>query len=198
MSESCFTFNIDSNLHRMDRDFFDEYYDLHRVDAVAMERLTSSPYVLNVYSFCGQSAVNEFADFIDGFQDFKTFARRIGGNRELKITKLKIQIATMLALGIMHIHEVDGPDNATMAHYDVNPMNVAVTAGGVPKFNDFNVAHFFKWNARLNKRCGFYGRLHEPWWRSPEEMLQGNRTKMIEYERTGGNFHLLDGKSSYY
>ncbi len=177
---------------RIERDFFEEYYELHRVDAVAMERLTSSPYVLNVYSYCGQSAVNEFADFIDGFKDFKTFARRIGGNRESKIMKLKIQIAAMLALGIMHIHEVDGVDNATMAHYDVNPMNVAVTAGGIPKFNDFNVAHFFKWNVNTNTRCGFYGRLHEPWWRAPEEMPQVNRTAINE--GTGLHFPLLDGK----
>lgn len=28
---------------------------------MAMERLTASPYILDIYSFCGQSALNEIA-----------------------------------------------------------------------------------------------------------------------------------------
>jgi hypothetical protein len=116
-----FYINIDitvgSGFRRHDRDFLDEYYELHRKDAIAMERLTSSPYVINIYSFCGQSAINEFADFIDGYRDFKSFARRIGSSKEMRVTKLKLQISTMLALGIMHIHEIDGLNNASMVHY---------------------------------------------------------------------------------
>ena len=48
---------------RYDREFYDEYYELHRRDAVAMERLSSSPFVMDIYGHCGQSALNELADF---------------------------------------------------------------------------------------------------------------------------------------
>lgn len=47
--------------HRLERDFLPEYYELHRRDAVAMERLTSSPYVMDVFGYCGQSALTELA-----------------------------------------------------------------------------------------------------------------------------------------
>jgi hypothetical protein len=43
---------------RIEREFIEEYYELHRRDAVAMERLTFSPYVMDVYGY-----VPLFADF---------------------------------------------------------------------------------------------------------------------------------------
>jgi hypothetical protein len=36
---------------RIEREFIEEYYELHRRDAVAMERLTFSPYVMDVYGY---------------------------------------------------------------------------------------------------------------------------------------------------
>jgi hypothetical protein len=36
---------------RLEREFLEEYYELHRRDAVAMERLTFSPYVMDVYGY---------------------------------------------------------------------------------------------------------------------------------------------------
>jgi len=36
---------------RIDRDFLPEYYELHRRDAVSMERLTSSDYVMDSYGY---------------------------------------------------------------------------------------------------------------------------------------------------
>lgn len=84
--------------------------------------------------------------------------------------KKKLEIAAMISVGVANIHEIDGSNNATMAHFDINPMNVVVTKGGIPKINDFNVAEFIKWDMRKKARCGFRGRFTEPWWRSPEEM----------------------------
>jgi hypothetical protein len=46
---------------RMEREFLEEYFDLHEHHAVAMEQLTFSPFVINEYGYCGQSALNEFA-----------------------------------------------------------------------------------------------------------------------------------------
>ncbi len=151
-----------------------------------MERLTSSPYVVDVYSFCAQSTINEYADFIRGYQDFRSFAKQLRGNNEKRVLQLKLKIATMIALGVQHIHELDGPNNATLVHYDLNPMNIVITSGGVPKINDFNLAEFIHWNPTIRRRCGFIGRFYEPWWRSPEEMV--NHTENSTFVR------LLDGE----
>ena len=42
--------------------FEEDYFEHNRVDAVAMERLTSSPNVVNIFGFCGHSVMTEFAD----------------------------------------------------------------------------------------------------------------------------------------
>lgn len=151
---------------RFDRNFSDEFYDLHRRDAMAMERLTSSDFVLDVYGYCGQTAINEIA-----VESVERVFRNIRDDDSKNMYKL--QIAAQVSTGVADIHEVDGPgNNATMVHYDLNPRNVAVLSNGHVKINDFNVAEFVKWNVVKHKRCGFRPRLHEPWWRAPEEVTK--------------------------
>ena len=141
---------------RYERDYHDEYLDLHRRDAMAMERLTSSPYTLNVFAYCAQSAINEKA--VDNVE--RVFMRLRKGNYEYKL-----QTATAVALAVADLHSIDYPDssNATLVHYDLNPRNVAIMPDGTPKLNDFNVAEFLRWNTTSNTPCGFQGRLYEPW-----------------------------------
>ena len=64
----------------------------------------------------------------------------------------------------------DDEQQVYMAQYDLNPRNIALFAGGRPKINDFNIAEFLYYNPRTNETCPFPSRLHEPWWRAPEEM----------------------------
>ena len=56
---------------RLERDFHEEIYEAHRVDALAMERLTKSPFVIDVYSYCGQTGINEYATFGDDMHIFR-------------------------------------------------------------------------------------------------------------------------------
>jgi serine/threonine protein kinase len=166
---------------RIEREFLSEYYELHRRDAVAMERLTASPFVVNVYGYCGQSAINELADFpFPGVQSLESFNRRMRGKESVKTNSIKLRMAASIALGLADIHAAGtvsgttgsymGEGGALMAHYDLNPRNIALFAGGRPKINDFNIAEFLRYNPETNKTCKFPSRLHEPWWRAPEEM----------------------------
>ena len=153
---------------------------------MAMERLTKSPYVVNIFGSCGPSVINEFADFVEGVHNFRDFAKQMRNKDSDGILRLKLNIAAMIAMGVQDIHEIDGIGNATMVHYDINPMNVAITFGGIPKLNDFNVAEFIQWDNVKNKRTHFVGRLKEPWWRAPEEMqdnslLDGKLLEIIFY-----------------
>ena len=43
-------------------DFTDRNYDRHRKDALASERLSKSPYVVDIYAYCSNSAVFEYGD----------------------------------------------------------------------------------------------------------------------------------------
>lgn len=185
---------------RIERDFLEEYYELHRRDAVAMERLAFSPYVLDIYGYCGQSAVNELANFgIEGMSSLEKVARSFRGMDHIEpVSKIKLQLASYVAVGVSHLHSIDYPDfpeawdddsgdeesrhswreeevgratsNATLVHYDLNPRNIAIVKRGKPKLNDFNVAEFMTWDRENNRPCGFRGRFREPWWRAPEEM----------------------------
>jgi hypothetical protein len=47
---------------RYQHEFIARNYDRHRRDAVAMERLTKSPHVLDIYGYCGNSGLFEYAD----------------------------------------------------------------------------------------------------------------------------------------
>ena len=97
---------------RIEREFLDEYYELHRRDALAMERLTFSPYVLDIYGYCGQSAVNELANFgVEGMGSLEKIARsfRTIGDVE-PVNKIKLQLASMVAAGVSHMHSVDYPE----------------------------------------------------------------------------------------
>jgi hypothetical protein len=148
--------NVILKMLRYERDYFDEYYDLHRRDAMAMERLTASPYTLNVYGYCGQSAMNEKA--VDNVE--RVFMRLRKGHYDYKL-----QTATAVAWAVSDMHRIDFDkgNNATLVHYDLNPRNVAIMPNGAPKLNDFNVAEFLRWNTTASAPCGFQGRLFEPW-----------------------------------
>ena len=162
---------------RIAREYLSEYYELHRRDAVAMERLTASPFVVNVFGYCGQSAINELADFpFPGVQNLETFNRRMRGKESAYTNAIKLRMAASIALGVADIHAGGSTDpddmNVYMTHYDLNPRNIALFSGGRPKINDFNIAEFLQYDpaTKNNSTCKFPSRLHEPWWRAPEEM----------------------------
>mmetsp|Transcript_18065 Transcript_18065/g.37022 ORF Transcript_18065/g.37022 Transcript_18065/m.37022 type:complete len:600 (-) Transcript_18065:503-2302(-) len=171
---------------RLERDFLPEYFELHRRDAVAMERLSASPYVMDIYGFCGQSALNELAHLEKGISNIYRVGTGLAGNHSPQAMRSRLKIGAMIALGLSHVHSIppdDGPSEsyhwqdpksqhaATLVHNDINPRNIIMTSSGKPKLNDFNVAEFLTWDSETKQPCGFDGRLHEPWWRSPEEMI---------------------------
>jgi len=117
----------------------------HRKDAVAMERLSSSPFIIDIYAFCGQSTITEYA----GIELRKVLKRATPYDR--------LRLAYESAAGLAAVHSVDYSEgkNATMAHNDLNPANIIISDDGRAKLNDFNIAEFLKWNITGNKPCGF-------------------------------------------
>jgi len=150
-----------------------------------MERLTSSPYVVDIYGYCGQSTISELAFEGKGIDNLYRLSTALKGVDTPYVLQTKLQIAVMISLGLSHIHSVaadddKGQDQATIAHYDVNPRNVIITPAGIPKFNDFNIAEFLTWNPETKQQCGFVPRFHDPWWRAPEEMFPFDNSTVDE------------------
>jgi len=149
-----------------------------------------------------------------------------GRESDVAVLEVKLQLATSIAIGLAHVHNVHvsdqaghaerystnhllygnhsvtasttgmGDSMATMAHYDINPRNIAIMRNGKPKLNDFNIAEFLTYNTSSpDQSCGFRSRLHEPWWRAPEEMDLSNTAFVSEkvdvYALGNVLFHIL-------
>lgn len=144
---------------RIEHRFEEAHYEHDRVEAVAMERLTASPHVINIFGYCGHSVITEFAD-----------GKRLGDLADkLRTQPLgRLRIARNIASGLADVHGIDGDGNATLVHLDINPANV-VSVKGTLKLNDFNIGILRRWNTTSNQPCGFPAQYPNPQWRSPEE-----------------------------
>jgi hypothetical protein len=137
---------------RYEHNFEDAHFEHDRIDAVAMERLTSSPHVINVFGFCGHSVLTEYAD-----------VSRVGelADKAKKKPLARLKIASDIANGLADVHGIDGDGDATFVHLDVNPANV-VSVGGTLKLNDFNIGIIRRWNTTSNSPCGFPAQYPNP------------------------------------
>ncbi len=118
-------------------------YEYSRVDAVAMEHLTSSPYVMNIYSSCGNNVITEYATapLIHYVKRTNAFG--------------KLVLARDVAHGLSHIHYSDqSSDNVTLVHNDLTGANIMMH-GRTPKFNDFNLGMMMMWNKNQQRPCRF-------------------------------------------
>jgi serine/threonine protein kinase len=148
--------------YRYNHNFEHAHFEHDRIDAMAMERLTSSPHVINIYGFCGRSVITEFAD-----------GPRLGtlADKSKKYPLKRLAIARDIASALSDVHRIDGDERATFAHLDINPANVVVIDNTL-KLNDFNIGVMIKYNISSHSQCGFPSQYPNPQWRSPEEAAQ--------------------------
>lgn len=179
---SNITFFPPSFFCRYEHNFEDNFEEHDRVDAIAMERLTSSPHVINIYGFCGHSVITEYAD-----------GPRIGtlADKSKKIPLKRLEIARDIASGLADVHGIDGDDQPSFVHLDINPANVVVV-GKTLKLNDFNIGIILKKNKKTGKTCGFPAQYPNPQWRSPEESReQDDLTEKVDIFSLGHIFFRL-------
>ena len=168
--------------HRIHHRFEEAHFEHDRIDAVAMERLTASPHVINVFGFCGHSVMTEYAD-----------GKRLGelADKSRRTPLARLKIARDIATGLADVHGIDGDGNATFVHLDINPANV-VSIDGTLKLNDFNIGIVRRWNTTSNTPCGFPAQYPNPQWRSPEEARdEQNLTEKVDIFSMGHIFFRL-------
>ena len=128
------------------RDFDSSNFDRHRRDAVALEQLSASPHVVNIYGYCSNSALVDYTS--DG--DLTRLH-----SRGIKYTKQQLlTIAHDVASSVADAHHYNAMGRATIVHADVKP-NQFLNFSGSYMLNDFNRAHFVQWNPERNESCTF-------------------------------------------
>jgi hypothetical protein len=175
------------------RDYTQESFAMHAIDARTMEQLTASPHVVDIYSFCGQSQLSEF-----------------GNNARLSIKDpslhfiTRLRMARDLARGLADLHAYRPLHDykrknrslpAVFAHHDINLANLIRTnrtKNGASssssdqnvqiKWNDFNLGVPLRQNKKTGTACPIPVRYVNPLWQSPEEIQNANNT-------TGGGVH---------
>lgn len=163
---------------------WDEWnFERHRVDANTFEVLTSSPRILDIYSFCGNSGAFEYApggavsDII--YQD------------EVLPIEERFDMAVQISRAISNLHNFNHKAPA-IVHADIYT-NQFVKVDGRYKLNDFNRATFLYWNSTSNVgNCPYvYGDYNAWLYRSPEEYEYNLQTEKIDVYSMGNIFYSL-------
>jgi len=137
------------NHHSFDANLMEK----HRVDSLIYERLTSSPFVMDIYGHCGYSGLFEFSD--GGILEDLILNRKDRGKKPLSRVD-KLSLAVEVASGIADLHTIGSKNGfSAMAHTDLQ-LNQFVWSGGKYKLNDFNRGHLMYWNRRKHESCPFY------------------------------------------
>jgi serine/threonine protein kinase len=129
-----------------------------------MSRLTFSPHVVDIYSFCGRTVFTEFA----GGPSLGSIFDKAKSHRFRRI-----EIARDLAIGLSHVHfgKNSYEDDIQITHFDINPANIVVTDDKRLRINDFNIAQFVKRNMTSDEQCNMPSHQYpNAQWRSPEEV----------------------------
>lgn len=181
------------------REAYDEMiFEKQRIDAIVSERLSSSPRVIDIYAFCGTSAINEYAN--EGMFA-STFRHQYSDGRNYTDRELLV-FARDAALSLADIHDIDGVGNVTsVVHHDLRAENF-LSHNGTIRLSDFNNAQLLRWDFDKNERC--YGfdwsdgcgmSMEQTNRKAPEECMDAeNRTlttESVEVYRFGAFLYYL-------
>jgi hypothetical protein len=138
---------------RSKKKFFTPYHmDKHRVDALIYERTSASPWITDIYGFCGLSGLFEFAG--GGNMEVVIFDEVDKKRKSLSRIE-KLALAVEAASAIADLHSIDSINGySAMIHGDIY-LNQFVLIGNRFKLNDFNRGHLMYWNEKKQESCPY-------------------------------------------
>ncbi|KAL3786809.1 hypothetical protein HJC23_008083 [Cyclotella cryptica] len=203
---------------RFQHEYTERNYDRHRKDALVCERLTSSPSIVNMYGFCGNSGLYQYSS--DGTlgdrlaehimavmesENRSSLGRGSGDDstaRQLDPYE-KLRIAYQVSLSLADLHDADAMrDNmgriisAAIVHTDIKP-DQFINFDGSYKLTDFNRCRFMRrkiTNTQPNgdgEPCGFTVERNPSLLRSPEEYSYVEETEKVDIYSLGNIFYTL-------
>lgn len=153
-------------------------FDRYRRDAVCLERLSSSPLILDIYSFCGVTAFIQYCTQGD-------LGRAIRRRGESWTSSKKLQIAIQVMEAIAAVHNVDREGRASIAHTDISTDQFLNVGEDNFILNDFNRMRGIGWDEDKDQACGFNVGNNPGNWRSPEEYRYDPETEKIDVYSAG-------------
>lgn len=117
-----------------------------KTDVLAMERLSASPFVLDIYGNCKGSHILEYASGRNLYAQIKN--ARSNGDKMSPETKLRIGYHVTKA--VVDMHAIDG-DVPSLVHNDLC-CDQYLLVDGVYKLNDFHLSSMVK-TTRAGKAC---------------------------------------------
>lgn len=171
-----------------ERDVNERNTDRHRRDAVAADRLHRSPYSLDIYGYCGNTAIYQFASG-GSLENAVADTERFG--RWSSWTKMKY--AYRVSQSIADVHNVDREGYPSMSHTDISTSQfVSMDGGKTYQLNDFNRARFINRDKEDDtKLCGFEVASNKGKFRSPEEYAYKSETAAIDTYSMGNIFFVI-------
>lgn len=157
-------FVIKTLKYHEDKDFNHRNFDYMRRDAVISEQLTSSPYIANMYGYCGHSVLVDYSPGKDMDWLFEDGP---------KPTKDELfQIANDVAHSVAaaaHYDKTTG--RATIVHMDLKP-DQWIPLNGRYVLNDFNLARFITWDPIAKEYCGVADGFSGGRYQAPEQLIE--------------------------
>ena len=190
---------------RTKHDFDLSNWEMVRIDALVMERLSSSPRIMDAYGHCGFSIMaeavqNELEELIvpnSGYADKEDLddSQDVDPFNDFSPPE-KLDIALAMAESIADLH---GFEDGIIVHGDVQLCQWLKKRDGTIKLGDFNRAEILFWDEDNERYCkhtnwGGYGN-----YRSPEEFDAQNTNEQIDVFSLGNNIYgLLTGLWVFY
>lgn len=171
--------------------------DRHRRDALVMERLTGSPNVVEIFGFCGNTVLTEFAPKpLDDLIYAKTLDGQThdGATRTTPRGRLELAIGTFK--GLAAIHEVEG---GPIVHADIQARQFLISNSGEIKINDFNRCRIMARNNVTGESCKFVIPTSPGKARSPEEYKESKLDEKLDvYSTANVLYGILTGQKAWY
>ena len=175
-------------------------FDRHRRDALVMERLTSSPNVVNIHGFCANTVMTELVD-----QDLATLIERqsdetadnesMDGGPTRRTQLGRLELALEAAKGVAALHAFSG---GPIIHADLQATQFLVDNQGRIKLNDFNRCRFRPRSNATGELCKIKIPSSPGLSRSPEE-YEGQELdeKLDVYSLANVFFSILFGQKAW-
>mmetsp|Transcript_11570 Transcript_11570/g.24671 ORF Transcript_11570/g.24671 Transcript_11570/m.24671 type:complete len:548 (-) Transcript_11570:78-1721(-) len=175
--------------------YSDRNFDRVRRDGLILERLTQSPYVLDIYGFCGFDVLTPYADGGTLSHELSSWGR---GRRDLS-PRVRLKYAVEVAAGLADVHDIDKEGLSSVSHGDLKGGQY-LFLDGVIKLGDFNRGRFLRRNSTApDKACTYTIGKNDAAFRSPEEYEYLPQTSAIDVWALGSIlYQLLTGKEVWH
>lgn len=190
-----------------ERKLDDEHREMVNIEAVVMERLRSSPRIMDIYGHCGYSVTAEvvpveFEEVVidgEGYATQKEVERRNrNGIRPYNnfTAEEKLGFALTMAESLADLH---GFPDGVIVHDDVQLCQWLRLPDGTMKLGDFNRATIMEYDVVNEKYCKFNNGGAFGNYRAPEEFDEKDLDEKIDVFSFGNNIYaMLTGLWGFY